>query len=249
MIRFFAALGALALLAGCASFQPPTRSAVDDGQIRILDRIPGLHRNAAADQWWTQRRVEEGQLAVLDLQGTVAVRADVPGGALMGRRVDAGLAATPYLRWSWYLEPTMFGGGAGSGQERGLRVVVFFRSNERPWTENWSAWIWAAPAEWDRWAEISFGGFGAARAETAQQRKWVGDDAGRRIVLREPRTGQAGEWHTEAIDLAELHRRLWPDQDPSQVRITMIAVGGFSGAVPSGLPASIGYVSEVFLAR
>jgi hypothetical protein len=249
MTRLLATLGALALLAGCINIQQPTRASVEDGQIRILDRIPGLHRNAAADQWWTQRRVEEGQLAVVDLQGTVAVRADVPGGALMGRRVDAGLAATPYLRWSWYLEPAMFGGGTGSGQERGLRVVVFFRSNERPWAENWSSWIWAAPAEWDRWAEISFGGFGAARAEAGQQRKWIADDAERRIVLREPRTGQAGEWHAEAIDLAELHRRLWPNEDPSQVRITMIAVGGFSGAVPPGLPASIGYVSEVLLSR
>jgi hypothetical protein len=249
MIRFFAALGALALLAGCAGQQPQSRAPVEDGQIRVLDRIPGLHRNAAADQWWTRRRAEEGQLAVVDLQGTVAIRADVPGGALMGRRVDAGLAATPFLRWSWYLEPAIFGGGAGTGEERGLRVVVFFKSGERPWTENWSSWLRAAPAEWDRWAEISFGGFGAARAEAGQQRKSAADDAGRRLALREPRTGQAGEWHVEAIDLAELHRRFWPNEDPSKVRITMIAVGGFSGPVPPGLPASIGYVSEVILSR
>lgn len=249
MKKILAALGALALLAGCANVQQPTRAAVIDGQIRILDRIPGLHGNAAPDQWWTQRRIEDGQIAIVDLQGTVAARADVPGGALMGRRVDATLAASPFLRWSWYLEPAIFGGGAGSGQERGLRVVVFFRSNVRPWTENWSSWIRATPAEWDRWAEISFGGVGAARAETGQQRKWVGDDAGRRIVLREPRAGQAGEWHVETIDLAELHRRLWPSEDPANVRVTMIAVGGYSGQVPPGLPASIGYVSEVFLSR
>jgi hypothetical protein len=249
MNRVSTVLAALVLLGGCANFEPPTRAAVEDGQIRVLDRIPGLHRNAAADQWWTRRRVDEGQLAIVDLQGTTAVRADVPGGALMGRRVDAGLAATPYLRWSWYLEPAIFGGGASSGEERGLRVVVFFRSNARPWTENWSSWIWAAPAEWDRWAEISFGGPGAARADAAAQLKWIANDAGRREVVREARTGQAGEWHIEAIDLAELHRRLWPNEDPSQTRVTMIAVGGFSGPVPAGLPQSIGYVSEVFLAR
>jgi hypothetical protein len=242
-------LAALVLLDGCANFEQPTRAAVEDGQIRVLDRIPGLHRNAAADQWWTRRRVDEGQLAIVDLQGTVAVRADVPGGALMGRRVDAGLAATPYLRWSWYLEPAMFGGGAGAGEDRGLRVVVFFRSNARPWTETYSAWFKAAPAEWDRWAEISFGGPGAARAEAAEQRKWVADDSGRRMAVRAPRAGQAGEWHLEAIDLAELQRRLWPNEDPAQTRVTMIAVGGFSGPVPAGLPQSIGYVTDVFLAR
>ncbi|MFM7343936.1 MAG: hypothetical protein ACKO1J_01030 [Tagaea sp.] len=248
MIRFFAALGALALLAGCAGQQPQSRAPVEDGQIRVLDRIPGLHRNAAADQWWTRRRAEEGQIAVVDLQGTVALRADVPGGALMGRRVDASLAATPFLRWSWYLEPAIFGGGPGTGEERGLRVVVYFLSTDRPRTETWISWVRTAP-EWDRWAEITFGGFGAARAEAGQQRKSAGDEAGRRIALREPRAGQAGEWHVEAIDLAELHRRFWPDMDPSRVRIAMIAVGGYSGQVPAGLPGSIGYVSEVFLSR
>ncbi|MCM0019101.1 MAG: DUF3047 domain-containing protein [Tagaea sp.] len=249
MTRFLAALAALALLAGCAKFEPPTRAAVVDGHIRILERIPGLHRDAAADQWWTRRRAGEGQLAVVELQGTVAVRADVPGGSLMGRRVDAALAATPYLRWSWYLEPAMFGGGPGSGESRGLRVVVFFRSNDRPWTEEWSSWLWAAPAEWDRWAEISFGGVGAAQAQESEQRKFARDDSLRRIDLRAPRTGQAGEWHVEAIDLIELHRRYWPDEDPAKVRISLIAFGGYSGPVPGGLPVSIGYVSDVVLSR
>lgn len=249
MTRFLAILGALVLLAGCAKVEPTSRAPVIDGNIRILDRIPGLHANAAADQWWTSRTSGGGQLAVVDLQGTVAVRADVPGGALMGRRVDATLSATPFLRWSWYLEPDAFGGGPGSGQERGLRVVVFFRSIERPWTEEWTSWLWSSPAEWDRTVQISFGGHGAARADLALQRKSATDPAGRVIPLREARPGQAGAWHVEAIDLVELHRRFWPNEDPANVRIAMIAMGGYSGEVPAGLPAWVGYVADVHLSR
>lgn len=249
MTRLLAALAALALLAACGRIEQPTRAPVVDGQIRVLDRIPGLHRNAAPDQWWSQRGIEQGQLAVVDLQGAASVRADAPGGTLMGRRVDAALTATPYLRWSWYLEPGVFGGGPGGGQERGMRVLVFFRSAERPDIERWSSWLWAAPAEWDRWATIAFGGTGAPRVEAAAQRKWAQDETGRAIALREPRPGQAGEWHVETIDLLELHRRLWPGEETAGVRVTMIAVGGFSGPLPPGAHGPIGYVSEVFLSR
>lgn len=249
MKRLFVLACVLALAAGCAGGGAVSRAPVVDGQVRILERIPGLHANAAPDQWWTQRRANEGPLAIVDLQGTVAVRPDVPGGALMGRRVDAALTATPYLRWSWYLEPTLFGGGPGAGEERGLRIVVFFRSAERPWSETMSSWLRRSPPEWDRWAEITFGGVGAARAEQALQRKSIADDAGRRTQLREPRAGQAGEWHVEAIDLVEVYRRLWPNEDPAKVRIALVAVGGFSGPLPPGSPASIGYIAEAFLTR
>jgi hypothetical protein len=249
MTRFLAVLGALVLLAGCAKLEQPTRAAVVDGHIRVLDRIPGQHPNAAPDQWWSSRTAGQGQLAVVDLQGTLAVRADMPGGSLMGRRVDAALTATPYLRWSWYLEPLAFGGGPGTGQERGLRVVVFYRSTERPAIEDWRSWLRVSPAEWDRSVQISFGGHGAARAEQAMQRKAVGDDAGRTIPLREPRTEQAGAWHVEAIDLAELHRRFWPNENPANVRVAMIAFGGYAGEVPPGLPGWVGYVADVVLSR
>jgi hypothetical protein len=246
---FAALLAALTLSACIVDISQPTRAPVVDGNVRIIDRFPGAHPNPAADQWWTQRRLDDGQLALVDLRGTPAVRADVPGGGLMGRRVQASLAATPFLRWSWFLEPTAFGGGPGTGQERGLRLMIHFKSAERPWMEELSSWIWAAPAEWDRTIVIGFGGVGAARAEQALHRKWALDDAGRSILLREPRPQQAGQWHVEAIDLVELHRRFWPTEDPSKVTVTMIAIGGYSGPVPAGVSDAIGYVSEVYLTR
>jgi hypothetical protein len=46
----------------------------------------------------------------------------------MGRRLATSLTSTPYLRWTWYLEPAIFGGGPGVGLERGVRVVVYFRN-------------------------------------------------------------------------------------------------------------------------
>ncbi|MBN9496451.1 MAG: DUF3047 domain-containing protein [Alphaproteobacteria bacterium] len=247
----------LLVLAACASGPSgnapapaqATRASVVDGTIRLLDRIPGAQSNPAPEQWWTRRQANEGPLTVVDLQGTLAIRPDAPGGSIMARRVDASLAATPFLRWSWYLEPSVFGGGPGTGQERGLRMVVFFRSVDRPFSERLASWAFVEPAEYDHWVEISFGGFGAARAEMAQQRKWTADESGRRIVLREPRAEQAGNWHVEAIDLNELYKRFWPSGDPAKMRIVMVGLGGFSGPVPDGVPGAIGYISEAYLTR
>jgi hypothetical protein len=252
-IKHLLAAAALLVLAACSggapATGPATRASVVDGTIRILDRIPGTQANPAPEQWWTRRTGNEGPLTIVDLQGALAVRPDAPGGSLMARRVDASLTATPFLRWSWYLEQAVFGGGAGTGQERGLRLVVFFRSVDRPFSERMASWAFVEPAEFDHWVEVSFGGFGAGRAEAAQQGKWAADEAGRRIVLREARGEQAANWHVEAIDLGELYRRFWPNGDPAKTRIVMVGLGGFSGPLPEGVPGAIGYVSEVYLTR
>jgi|GEM_PF-3246395 len=250
MLRFFALPLALALLAlgGCAS--PPPRGTVVDGGLRILaDGVPGVHGNADQRQWWTSRPSNSGDLALVDLQGAISLRADAPGGMLMGRRLATSLAATPYLRWTWYLEPAIFGGGPGVGLERGVRVIVYFRSPQRSSSDRYKSWVGLAPSEWDRSVEIAFGGFGAGRVDGATQSKWATDSAGRRLELRPPRAGQAGVWHVEAIDLSEVYRYFWPNETLDEVQIAIVAAGGFSGNVPPEAGIAIGYIAEISISR
>jgi hypothetical protein len=119
----------------------------------------------------------------------------------------------------------------------------------RPGLERYTSWTGIGTSEWDRFVEISFGGFGAARAEEARLAKWVTDDQGRKLNLRDPRTGQAGAWHVEAVDLAEVHRHFWPNENPAGVQITLISFGGLRGRTPPDVPEAIGYVAEVTLSR
>lgn len=242
------AIAAALLLTACAG--PAPRAVVVDGSLRLLERgVPGLHPGANIQEWQMLRGLNEGQLNVMELQGSVVVRANAPGGATMGRRIATTIGATPYLRWSWYLEPTQFGGGAADGVERGMRLLVYFRSPARPGLERYTGWTGIGVAEWDRFVEISFGGFGVERAEEARLAKWVTDDQGRKLNLRDPRTGQAGAWHVEAVDLAEVHRHFWPNENPAGVQITLISFGGLRGRIPPDVPEAIGYIAEVTLSR
>lgn len=242
------AMAATLLLAACAA--PAPRAVVVDGSLRLLERgVPGIHQGANAQEWQMARGLNDGQLNVMELQGSVVVRANAPGGATMGRRIATTIGATPYLRWSWYLEPTQFGGGPGDGSERGIRLIAFFRSPTRPGMERYAGWVGVPAAEWDRYVEISFGGFGAPRAEEARLAKWVTDDKGRKLNLRDPRIGQAGAWHVEAIDLAEVHRHFWPNENPAGVQVTLISFGGLRAKTPPDTPESIGYIAEITLSR
>lgn len=242
------AIAAFLLLGACAETAP--RAVVIDGSLRILERgVPGTHPGASMREWHYTRGNAEAQLEQMELQGAVVVCGNAPGGATMGRRIATTIGATPYMRWNWYLEPTQFGGGTGDGLERGVRILVFFRSAARPGMERYTSLIGVAPAEWDRYVEIAFGGFGATRAEEARQAKWITDDKGRKLDLRDPRPGQAGNWHVEAIDLTEVHRHFWPNENPAGVQVTMIAFGGLRSDVPPGLPTRIGCVSDISISR
>ncbi|MCZ8312964.1 MAG: hypothetical protein O9320_19115 [Magnetospirillum sp.] len=239
----------VAVLGGCAGSAPPRGSIVDGGLRLFADGVPGVHGNADQRQWWTSRPNGAGDLALVDLQGSIALRADAPGGMQMGRRLSTALTATPYLRWTWYLEPAVFGGGPGAGLERGMRVTIYFRTPNRSASGGYLAFLGMGAEEWDRSVEIAFGGFGAGRSDGATQSKWAVDNAGRRLELRPPRTGQAGAWHVEAIDLSEVYRYFWPGESLEDVQIAIIAAGGFSGRVPPEAGIAIGYVAEISISR
>jgi hypothetical protein len=249
MKRLLAVFAACTLLAACAA--PPPRAPVIDGAVRLLDRslLATTDGMASAREWQVNRPTGTSPLALVDLEGTVAVRADAPAGTTMGRRLATTVGATPFFRWSWYLEPTAFGGGPGEGAERGMRVRVHFRSPSRPPLERYGRFVGMQPPEWDRYVEFGFSGFGTARADEARLWKWAADDKGRKLELREPRARQAGAWHVESIDLAEVHRHFWPGEDPAAIQITLVSLGGLPGSMPEGVPPTIGYLADIVLSR
>lgn len=249
MNRLLAILAACAVLAACAA--PPARAPVVDGTVRLLERnlLATPDGLASASEWRIDRPHAAAPLALVDLDGAVAVRADSPAGTLIGRRLATTIGATPFLRWSWYLEPAAYGGGPGEGTERGLRMRVHFRSPARPALERYRSFLGMQPPEWDRFIEIGFAGAGVARADEARLAKWATDDKGRKLELREPRAGQAGAWHVEGIDLAEIHRHFWPDEAPATVQITLVSLGGLPGRLPDNVPPTIGYLAEIVLSR
>lgn len=184
----------------------------------------------------------EGGFALSDLGGRGALRVDASRGALLVRPVHVPLAAAPKLRWAWYLEPSHFGGGAGLGLDRGLRIEIGF-SDGAP--SSWSASGDLPPH--DRRVDIALAGVGAPNAEFASHSLYAVSDKGVRRTLI-PASGEAaGRWRIEEVDLAALHRALWPSRKADGAIVEYIAVGGMPGTLPSGVPPTVGYISEILL--
>lgn len=185
---------------------------------------------------------QAGGFALADLERHGVLRVDASSGALLVRTVRAPLAANPKLRWAWYLEPSHFGGGAGLGLDRGLRIEIGF-SDGAP--SSWSASGDLPPH--DRRVDIALAGVGAPNAEFASHSLYAVSDKGVRRTLI-PASGEAaGRWRIEEVDLAALHRALWPSRKADGAIVEYIAVGGMPGTLPSGVPPTVGYISEILL--
>ncbi len=182
--------------------------------------------------------------ALADLGGRGALRVDASGGALLVRPIRLPLAANPKLRWAWYLESSHFGGGAGLGLNRGLRVEIGFSDGDP------SSWFSAGDLPLhDRSIDIALGGVGAPSATLASHSLDAVSDKGVRRALVPASGDAAGYWRVEEVDLAALHRAIWPSRTLERATIEYIAVGGLPGASPPGVPPTVGYISEILLTR
>lgn len=199
-------------------------------------------------EWWRSPSQRSDGFTLTRLGGAPVLRIETPTGLLLGRRFDAPMMERPNLRWSWYLDPSLFQ-GAGDGQPRGIRLVIGFRGGANRDTLDRMLTIGHLDyPPYDRLMELSFGGLPAGSADNAQLELVASGGDNPHYVLRGPALGQAGAWQVEGIDIGAVYGLLWPTDRASDVQITFVAVGG----VPSKLPetrATLGYISEILLAR
>ena len=251
---------ALALTAGACADRPPTPLAETGGKAVVLGPDPGFNPAAISDPWWRSPPGGPGLFSVVELDGTPALEikapeAGDPTGAVFGRRLAVPLLAMPYLQWAWYLEPAVYGGGAGDGLDRGLRLTIGFYGGTSKAPQLTDHLFGTGPAGYpihDRRIDITFGGIGAPRPEDSTQHMAAVDIRGISYELRKDNFGQAGAWKLEALDLAKLYKQFWPRDRMDLVQITFVAVGSLGGrptlARTSG-PIPLGYVAEISLTR
>ena len=247
-------LGAVAsiTLSGCTNEPAAPPLSLADGQAMLLG--PGAEFNPAQlpPGWWHSPRGSAGGFSVSAVGDVLALRVEAPGGPVIGRQLQTRLLAMPYLRWGWYLEPALYGGGAGDGLDRGMRVIVGFKGGQRRGRQLTDHVFGSMPLDYplhDHLIELVFGGVGAPRAENASQHLTAINEPGLQQVLRAAAFGQAGRWHLESLDLAALYRMYWPRDLLASVDLVFVAVGGLPARLPPGVPPTLGYVAEILLAR
>lgn len=228
-------LFAFILLSGCAV----PRAAVDEaGKLDVLGPTPDFAAGGLPGDWVIEGDVTRLQLAVAERAGVPALRLiNGEKGFVLVRRTSASLLATPYLSWSWNVDDH------GQGNHPVRLIVGFWGGNpdSAGWGNRPLVGLGTRLPPHDRSLAIAW-------ADSALKRGSLVLPSGgeRHVPLYVLRGGRenAGAWWFETADLAELYRRLWPNDRIERVQVMFIGL-----AVAGGRPAAPAHVSGLRLSR
>jgi hypothetical protein len=206
----------------------------------VLGPIPALEPSALPPDWVTEGTVVHGQLAVVDRDGIPALMV-VNGGHnfIAAKPTRASLLATPYLSWSWNMEMRHSG-------THPVRLVVGFRGGNRrspAWSSSPPASTDHALPAHDRAIVIAWGDSALQRGAIVTPDPTKLPQAPARYTARGGREN-AGSWWLETVDLSDIYRRSWPEDDAASAQITFIGIASSAGDPPS--PA---FLSGIRLSR
>jgi hypothetical protein len=205
----------------------------------VLGPVPAREPSALPADWVIDGAIGRGQLTVVERDGVPALM--VVNGQhnfIAVKPSFASLLATPYLSWAWNMEPQQ-------SEVHPVRLVIGFYGGDprsRPWQERPAADGRALPPH-DRALLVVWG-------ESALQRGAIVASDPTRLPQPPARyTARGGRenartWWLETVDLSDVYRRAWPDDDAARVQVTFIGV-----AAMAGRPVSPGYVSGIRLSR
>ena len=230
----------LSWASGCAIV--PQASVAPEGLLQVLGPFPGFSPVELPGDWAIEKdgELDENQLQIMDMQGVPSLK--VTNGSdsfVVVRRTQAMMLATPFLSWSWNIEPPSTTGF------HPMRLIVGFKETD-PETGGWVSQPYSLfgsglPPH-DRAISLTWG-------ESALQRGTLSpplDQDGRTAPRYTVRGGRenAGSWWQETVDLSELYTRTWPNADASGIQVVFIGI-----AAAGGRPAAEAFVSGIVLSR
>lgn len=226
-------------LPGCAVEQA---AVAPEGLLQVLGPFPGFSPVELPGDWAVEKdgRLDESQLRIVDKAGVPSLK--VTNGAdsfVVARRTSAMMLATPFLSWSWNIEPPSAPG------YHPVRLVVGFYGGDPASPSRGGEPLrrlgGALPAH-DRALSLTWGQSALQRGGLSPAPAAPGR-ASPRYTVRGGREN-AGSWWLETVDLSDLYRRSWPDDDFSKTRIVFIGIAAAGGRRPA--PA---YVAGIILSR
>jgi len=224
-------------LVSCAK---PATDVLPSGTMNILGPVPAFEPNALPLDWVTDGKVGPGQLSVVHLDGIPSLKVVNGQHSFVAvKPTRASLLATPYLSWSWNMEPQ------GKGIHP-VRLVVGFHggvSNNPGWESQPLALPGVILPPHDRAIVIVWGPSALARGSITKPQSKPRNQAAPRYTARGG-SENTGNWWFETIDLQDIYRRTWPGDAIPNTRISFIGI-----AAAPGRKASAGYISGLRLSR
>ncbi|MBL6933729.1 MAG: DUF3047 domain-containing protein [Rhodospirillales bacterium] len=226
-------------LPGCAVEQA---SVAPEGLLAVLGPFPGFSAVELPGDWAIDKDgdLDESQLEIVTIQGIPSLK--VTNGAdsfVVVRRTNAMMLATPFLSWSWNIEPPSTSG------YHPVRLVVGFYGGDPESPSRGSEpfrWLGSPLPAHDRAIALTWG-------ESALQRGTLSppNEEGERVAPRYTVRGgreNAGSWWLETVDLSDIYRKVWPKDDSGNTRIVYIGIAAAGERTPA--PANI---SGIVLSR
>ncbi len=227
------------LLAGCTVERA---AATPEGLLAVLGPIPGFSPVELPGDWALESDgdIDDRQLRVVTRDGLPALRVSNGEDAfIVVRRTQAMLLSTPYLSWSWNIEPP-----SASGFHP-VRVIVGFHGGD-PASGSWGGqplkWLGTRLPPHDRAISLTWGESALQRGTLDMSQGTDGRTAPRYTV----RGGRenAGTWWLETVDLADLYARAWPADNSERAQIMFIGI-----AAPGKRAPAPAYISGILLSR
>jgi hypothetical protein len=234
-----AVLGLLMGLWGCTVQQV---SVAPEGILQVLGPIPGFSPVEMPGDWAIEKQgeLDESQLQIINKDGIPSLKVtNGADGFVVVRRTSAMMLATPFLSWSWNIEPPSAPG------IHPVRLVIGFYGGDLESPSRGSQplrWLGSSLPAHDRalamtWAESALQRGTLLPAPEADSR------AAPRYIVRGGREN-AGSWWLETVDLSDLYQRSWPADDAAMAQVVFIGIASAGGRSPA--PVNI---SGILLSR
>ena len=210
------ALG-LALLGGCTV---PYATVEPGGRLAVLGPAPDFTLASLAPDWLLEGRPAAGS-GTIRLDGVPALRFAVEDRAYaLVRHTRAVVLATPYLSWAWNME------ASGRGLHP-LGLAVGFHGGDPRGTSQGAhplAWLGTSLPPHDRRLVIRWGDSALQRGSFVTPTGGNADTDPMREYVQRGGRENAGQWWLETVDLADLYRRAWPDDDIGRAHIVFVGI-------------------------
>ena len=217
-----------------------------EGRLPILGPNPWFSLEIMPRDWFVEGAAGKAgsQLSIMQKQSIPSLRV-VNGreGFLVARRTNAFMLATPFLSWSWNMDP----------QGRGLHpvrlVVGFHGGNPESRSRGGQPFVWLGSElpPYDRLLAIAWGESALQRGNFVVAGKDLPapprPELHARYIARGGREN-ARLWWLETVDLSRFYAAAWPDDGMERVKVVFIGI-----AAAGGRAASAAYFSGIVLSR
>jgi hypothetical protein len=229
----------LLILPGCSVKEA---NVAPEGLLSVLGPFPDFSPEDLPDDWAIEKNgsLDSGQLRVVVKAGLDSLKiTNAKDSFIIVRRTNAMLLATPFLSWSWLIEPPSTSG------YHPVRLIVGFYGGalkDRSRSSQPFRWPGSSLPTHDRTMSLTWGESALQRGALVRPPPDSRDKAPRYTV----RGGRenTGSWWLETVDLSKLYRQIWPEDNNASTKVVFIGIA----AVAERIPASA-HVSGITLSR